>query len=1345
MQISDFQPRANQSRVAGTPAELSVGQSVMASVKQKVSMGEAVIEVNGQEYRAVFEKEAPAEGKVQVQITGRNAGMLQVRTTGDPAETLPVEEPSVEKVLQQAGVKATPEMKELVQRFAQQQIPATKEMLQFAQRIIQKGEGTVSQKLDTLVAMAQKEIHFTSKSYDAVFRVLHGPSLDKILTQLAKEAPDLIPKVSALQTATRTVSQASVSVPEARQQVQPEPAAQVSRNLDVLKQAMERGVPLSKEAVQKLVSQLREGADKASLPVEARRAVEQVVKQVEQAIRETPTTEKAVAPQTIARTVDRGAIEQAVRQVASARTSQTVEPSVQVDQTMKTTPKEETRVQSEPAAQVSRNLDVLKQAVERGVPLSKEVVQKLVSQLREGAEKASLPVEARRAVEQVVKQVEQAIRETPATEKVIAPQTIARTVDRGAIEQAVRQIASIRTAPTKEPSVQADQTMKTMPREEVRVQSEPAAQISRNLDVLKQAVERGVPLSKEAVQKLVSQLREGADKASLPVEVRRAVEQVVKQVEQAIRETPVTEKVIAPQTIARTVDRGAIGQAVRQIASTRTAPTKEPSVQADQTMKTMPREEARVQPEPAAQISRNLEVLKQAVERGVPLSKEAVQKLVTQLREGAEKASLPVEVRRAVEQVVKQVEQAIRETPATEKAIATQTIARTVDRGAIEQAVRQVASARTAPTVEADVQSASAIRTASAGETQSPTKADEAIQKLANLVIDIRTAGKITRSQIEALQKSVADVTEAAGIRPELAKDIKDLLTRLSKDLRMSMSYEAVGRSTEAKAMVDRSLDTVVKMFKLPVTEVLATRQQSTDMGADVVGKDGTDPAFLRPMSDTLLKLGSIISLARQELQGALGAMDTSDANGWRDPGKIVADMAGAIRTAATREGLSRDDVKQIEQILTQAEQAVSKPQLDKDALVHDVKELEQFLTNSGERLAALTAVQTANFERVTQYIPDRLREVGEEFKQVKKEITNNVERVIQFLQQKIPQAPSYVQRIVEPTIEMVNRLVTKGEFALFADMEFEHQVLRISGDLNQVKGLLDKGKQDEALQIFHRVRGELDKLNWQPAYTKVERFFSKMTSDGDMQNPLQTYGQQWRDESLSGRGVQEMMRGMGLNHERDAIDWMARREGHMSMGQDGSNQQDRPPHNLKSMLMDGMEGNVSPRAREMMEHALSNLTGQQLLSKQDSGMPMQTMQVQIPLPWEEGQQTVQMQIQSRTNGEQMDWQNCNLFFFLDTPKFGEMGVSVTVVDRDMSVRVQNDLPNIEQVFTPYIPQLKQELQNMGYHVNGVTFTPVAQPASEISEQAAVPTVDVAVARKAAMAYNSREGLDFSV
>ncbi|WCK54182.1 hypothetical protein PP175_23315 [Aneurinibacillus sp. Ricciae_BoGa-3] len=649
-------------------------------------------------------------------------------------------------------------------------------------------------------------------------------------------------------------------------------------------------------------------------------------------------------------------------------------------------------------------------------------------------------------------------------------------------------------------------------------------------------------------------------------------------------------------------------------------------------------------------------------------------------------------------------------------------------------------------------------------------------QKLEALAIMGKRQISITAKSYESVYRTL-NGPALDQILEQLRTEAPDLLPN---KLRQG-SYNGSAEQTTTQVSLQEAIDSVKH------DEALVHSSAGKDLQnfAQKSLKDSPISMNYNRISETLERLGSVVALANQELAAGLGFTGeiskgkpqslTDWGSNPRSPKQIVADLMQTLRKAAGEEMISDKDVSKMERILHQVEVDSSRLQESNtrtdlpfssdennqavQPIVNQLKDLEQMFIQSGERAASLTSVQSANFERVSQYIPGHLREVGSQFNQTKSEIINNVSRMGQFLEKNIPQASSYIQRIVEPTIEMVNRLVSKNEFAMFADMGFEHDVLRISGELQQIKGMLEKGKSEDALQAFQRIRTDLEKLNWQPSYTKVERFFSKMTGDAPMQNPFQVYGRDWQQESLTGRGVQEWMRAMGLNHERDALDWMVHRQGPGSQitdsdssqpgnrndGGGGMRDDGRPPQNFKSILIEGIDTAFTPRAKELMEQALSNVTGQQLLSKQEPGTLMQSLYAQIPLPWEEGTKAVNVHVQSRTSGTQMDWENTSLYFHLDTPKYGETGIGITVVNREMAVRIKNDHPDVQKAFEPYLSRLKEELQGIGYKTNSITFGPIAQGDSEGTSGQNLPTVDAKAARVKVNNQSVQEGVDFSI
>ncbi|GEN36186.1 DUF6240 domain-containing protein [Aneurinibacillus danicus] len=1544
MKVFDFLRNTGGMPTAGRNSDSRPSSAMEAVIKERVSANEAIVEIEGKKVKAVFENGVPAQSRVSVQVTAAKEDRIQVRVaqqTETDMDSTGKTGQNIERIMREAGVKATPEMREAVRILFDGKQPVTKETIKNVEQILQKGEGTVQQKLDALQIMMKKNIHVTVKSFEAVFRTLHGPTLDQLVERMADELPELAGKPTggekttaranhqaarvemmeknaqpekpevrlARQLATlrdavvqaekqkgtidkeqlqklirementleaakessaisketgqrverltrqmqnltqsavgqskmsvdqvtrvadrlelnrliKTIAmevkdrtEASVSLPNSRaedvdkavrenarqeaRRVQPqvnretagrEGSHTLARQLDTMVKVISGRQPVNREALQQLVQQVKFHPELAQVNSGAREQIQKAVQQIEQAVHETPQTEKVVSADRLARLVDRANLEQAAK-LAARETS--LAPSIVVPGSGRG----EKAIRMEGAnghhvPRLSQKIEVLAKAVSSGQPINKEALRQLVEQIGRSPEFTRLSTETREQLEKAVKQIEQAVRTTPSNEKIVSSQRLDRFVDRANLEQVSKQASrELNSAQVKQETLSPSSTIAkgNAPTESIIQSREKQAgiggsqQLSEKLETLVKAIASGGQLDKKLLEQFVRQIKESLELKSMSVQTRQAVQQAVASLEQVMRQVPSSQPSVSGRVLAERGSLRLLEQATKSVSQEIKLNTSSESNR------------------PAERLAQKLEVLAKAASSGQPINKEALRQLVEQIKQSPDLAQLSAVTREQIQKVVNQVEQTVYKIRTNEREVSA------------EQVIKNISAQRDAVPVEPKGHLSPEVKPQVAElekeEVPSEKSALRKVQReVAERVLVIRTEGRVTRQQIEGLQQAVQNLIREAGGSVALQQDTRRFMEQISKDLRMSMSYEAVGRSAEGKIIVQRTADQLIQAFKLPVVET--AKGEAVQRQADAL--QSSSPVVLKTMAQTYERLSGIVAAARAEIQSSSGVTASALLHGkelsgssfgletGRMPQQILQDVQWLLETTIETEGLPKEMVQKLHPLLSALEEAAvsqasfatgeidalfeqdaaQRIQVDADAALTQIHRL--FEEEAG-RLAAYANVQAANFELISHYIPEHLRQVAEEFMQTKKEILSNVERMSQFLRQEIPQASSYIKQVIEPTIEMVNRLVSKGEFALFADMEFEHSVLKISGQLQDIKSMLDKGQTEQALRSFQAIRSELEKLNWQPSYMKVERFFSKKAGEGRLQNPLELYGREWKNNELTGRGVQEWMRGMGLGYEREAIEWMSRRAGEnremgtgvwngnsLNLGQGSSltsggvpsghkteafpsftqsgqqsfQSQDERPQNMKSMIMDQLEnGNLSPRAREVLEQTLSNVTGQQLLSKHEPGAPVQTMYFQLPLPWEEGMQNVQMHIHSRNNGEQMDWENCSLFFFLSTPRFGDTGIGVTVVERDMTLRIQNNHPQVERAFEPYIPQLKEQLQGLGYRIQGISFAPMNEPIQE-KKPSALPLVDVEKARAKAASMMVREGVDLSI
>lgn len=1434
MKVFDFLQNTNGMPTSGRNSEGRQPQTVHAVIKEKISAKEAFIEIEGKKVRAVFENGVPTQSRIAVQVTAASEDAIQVRVTQQArteanADSVGNEVENVERLIRNAGIRVNSEMREAAQILLKGKQPVTKEIIRNLDQILQKGEGTVGQKLDVLQIMAKKNIHVTVKSFEAVFRTLHGPTLEKLMERIADELPELAGKTERSEAAAAQKFHRSTKAGVVESNVRTErPEVKLIQQLatlrDAIVQAEKNRGAINKEQLQKLAQEmentLKTAKESGGVSETVVQRVGQLTKQI-QSLTQSSLAQPKLPIEQVVKVADRNELNHIMKTIAmdakakerkgASLPSLDLRPSGNEKIAKQAAKQEGERiVRTESQASLARQLEALVKVISGREPINKETLRALVQQIKSHPDFARINPAVKEQIQKSAQQVEQIIRATPIEEKAIQPERLKPSVhallDR-AVEKAVRELEGSR----------GNRTSNT---EQVKERAVVAERLPNRLETIAKAIAAGQPVNKEALHQIVELVKRDQALVQLSKAARGQIQKVITQVGQAMQETPQTEKMISTDKLIRFIDRMNLEQVAKQVSGElKVVQTKQEAVNTSLIMKeTDAPAKVVVQEKQAMEtkgqpLPEKLHMLAKAIASGGQLDKKLLEQFVQQIKQSPELKDMSIQTRKTVQQAIASLEKTIHHLPPAQSTISGQTLVEKGNLRLLEQAVSELHSQEKG---RKDVQLSSDRKPQPATaekETVSPKENAvlKAQREVAERVIAMRAEGRVTRQQIEGLQQAVQHLVRESGGSVALQQDAQRFMEQVGKDLRMSMSYDAVGRSTEGKILVQRTTDQLVQMFKLPISEVV--KGEALQRQADL--PQSSLPAVLETMAQTYDRLSGIIAAARMEMQSASGVTSSMLLQGnersglsfnpgvARMPQQILQDVQLLLEKAVEAEGLSEEIVQKLTPFLSKlkevatAQASLAMEELDtlveQDSILHMQTDIDRTLANieqlfEGEagRLAAYANVQAANFERVSHYIPENLHQVAEEFKQTKKEIISNIERMSQFLRQEVPQATSYIKQVIEPTIEMVNRLVSKGEFALFADMEFEHTVLKISGQLHDIKSMLDKGQSEQALRSFQDVRSALEKLNWQPSYMKVERFFSKKMDEGKMQNPFEMYSQGWKSNELTGRGVQEWMRGIGLGYEREAIEWISRRAGenremgtstwnggnvHSGSGQGPSvssggmspehkpstlpsfsqpgqqsfQSQDERPQTMKSIIMDQLEnGNLPPRAREVLEQTLSNVTGQQLLSKHEPGAPVQTMYFQLPVPWEEGVQNMQMHIQSRNNGEQMDWENCSLFFFLSTPKFGDTGIGVTVVERDMTLRIQNDHPQVERAFKPYIPQLEEQLQGLGYRIQGISFGTMKESVQD-KQSPSTPLIDIKEAREQAASFVTRKGVDFSI
>jgi hypothetical protein len=197
-----------------------------------------------------------------------------------------------------------------------------------------------------------------------------------------------------------------------------------------------------------------------------------------------------------------------------------------------------------------------------------------------------------------------------------------------------------------------------------------------------------------------------------------------------------------------------------------------------------------------------------------------------------------------------------------------------------------------------------------------------------------------------------------------------------------------------------------------------------------------------------------------------------------------------------------------------------------------------------------------------------------------------------------------------------------------------------------------------------------------------------------------------------------ETVRSLGLNHESDIANSLVFQKNDQ-FGQ--SQQEQQQQQNLKEVLMKLAQGDAQETNRKIAqqaEQALTNLTGQQLLSKSDASGTLQSMFFNLPLMLGGNPENLQVFINSKNEGQQVEWENCNLYFLLETKKLGDVGILLNSTDRNLSITIKNDLPGFKEKIEPLASFTKEKLQEVGYNVSSINFARMTPAHSQSASHA---------------------------
>ncbi|GAE24812.1 hypothetical protein JCM9140_764 [Halalkalibacter wakoensis JCM 9140] len=366
------------------------------------------------------------------------------------------------------------------------------------------------------------------------------------------------------------------------------------------------------------------------------------------------------------------------------------------------------------------------------------------------------------------------------------------------------------------------------------------------------------------------------------------------------------------------------------------------------------------------------------------------------------------------------------------------------------------------------------------------------------------------------------------------------------------------------------------------------------------------------------------------------------------------------------------------------------------------------------------TSIEVASKAIAVTTITEKMAQMTVEFKKLQRDITRNLDLVNRQIEQFRHQAQPQAKPLLETTIKNLDHAILKSEMMLVTDMKTERQLMVASSQLTEAKKLLNRGQYRQANEIVQEVKRQVEQLQFKPSETKVKHY-TAANEQALRELPAKGFEAKYVEvargpiQEGSPRSMFEMVRSLGLNRDSEIALQLA----------SGREQQESSDRNLKSLLMQIAKGEEEgSRVQQLANQALTNVTGQQLMSRSDQQSNLQSLYFQLPLLLEDKVENLQVFVNSRNEGQKVDWENCSLYFLMETPKMGEIGIVISATERQLSVTLKNNKIDFKEKMAPLVEMAVTKLGEIGYSINGINYSKlnsVEKPTTNEQESSQLP------------------------
>jgi hypothetical protein len=329
--------------------------------------------------------------------------------------------------------------------------------------------------------------------------------------------------------------------------------------------------------------------------------------------------------------------------------------------------------------------------------------------------------------------------------------------------------------------------------------------------------------------------------------------------------------------------------------------------------------------------------------------------------------------------------------------------------------------------------------------------------------------------------------------------------------------------------------------------------------------------------------------------------------------------------------------------------------------------------------------------------ITEKMKKVEKDFASMKRDLSTTINSIKQLAESTRQPIHRHTKETLEKAIAKFDKMLNKSELLLYTDMKTERKLIGFSSDLAKAQKFLQQGQNSEAAKILGSVQKELDKMVFKPSTSKAMHMVIAQREVLKRQNLKSLVERELIYDVTknaiskpSSKNVFELIRSNGLNYDSDIASGLASDDPELIK---------QAEETLKGALLKWSEKDSSS-----VSQAIDQTTGQQLLSKADNNSNQQMMYFSLPIQLSEEQGKLKVFLNSRRNGDRIDWENTNLYFLIDTPRLGETGILVEIKNRNLKLTLKNNHLNSLENAKANAEKFKMHLQEIGYNIEDISF-----------------------------------------